>query len=170
MKTMKVLSLALIFGGAAQTGLGFNQNTLDYVLKHKKLPTPLHRFGCPPENSAPCDQANKQSFINSRDLSGANLSGKNLMKTNFSGANLSSANLSGANLSGAKLTGTILNGADLRSAYYTEESRENFVTKQWLKNQGAIIDDSTKTSTKKDIARPWMPGPGKKPRPSLFNQ
>lgn len=149
MNINKLTALAIVIGGITQTGLGFNQDALTYVLKNKTLKPEAHK-DCADKVTLPdrsvdtridtpaeieC-QAKKNA---ARDLSEADLSGKILtplrntgeglsganftkakcIGTDFSKVNLRNANLSGANLTNAIFKNTVLTGADFSDATLT---------------------------------------------------
>lgn len=122
---MKVIVLALAASCCAQALMGYNQETLDYFKKHKKLPEAMHLFCDPRMKDINCEEKNTQSMIAARDLTNADLT-----IINFNGANLKGANLTGAYIYTPQAKGS-------------SEKIKLLITKGFLKSHGAIIDNST---------------------------
>jgi len=82
--------------------------------------------------------------LSKANLSNTNLSGADFSQADLTGADLTNANLSGADLRGAILTDAIFTGANLQGANFTKTIITQKVTKEWLKEKGALNTDETK--------------------------
>jgi len=114
---IRILSITLLFGFGVQTGLGFDQATLDFVKKNKRLPK--------------MSEIGKEGDALSTDLSNADLSDASMEKANLIGANLKGAKLGkrfknntpsfwiNADFTGADLTNAILSGGQFNGANFT---------------------------------------------------
>jgi uncharacterized protein YjbI with pentapeptide repeats len=132
---IRILSIALLFGFGVQTGFAFDQATLDFVKKNKKLPTDKKKGFLTDLSKANLEGAN----LTGANLTGANLSGSCLEIANLTGANFSGADLTGANLSGANIKLTNFEGAKLPAAQFLYAGR--IIDKKFLKKNSQVKDD-----------------------------
>jgi uncharacterized protein YjbI with pentapeptide repeats len=158
---IRILSITLLFGFGVQTGFGFDQATLDFVKKNKRLPK-MSEVGKQGDalstdlSGAPLSHADLTGAnLTSATLTGANLTSATLTRATLTGANLTSAtltfaslyyaNLSNAKLTNANLTYASLYDANLSNANLSGATQKNIpVTKAWLKEKGALNVDTVK--------------------------
>jgi uncharacterized protein YjbI with pentapeptide repeats len=98
---IRILSIALLFGFGVQIGFAFDQETLDFVKQHKRLPKTTEI-----KQKTGWIETEGDLLRRTRDLSRADLTEADLTGADLSNANFSNANFSGADLTGAKQNGT----------------------------------------------------------------
>lgn len=151
---IRILSIALLFCFGAQTGLGFDQKTLDFFKKNKRLPKQSEIGG---EGDKIAGNLTYADFtgadfrgldLTGFDLSNANLTGvdlrdsKNLCKAKITGARMRDVNFSGVDVDGCDFSGVLISQANnlLKKEFYKPIS----IDRQWLSRKGAKNTGSTK--------------------------